>query len=116
MPLTTPAQRTAGRCADCPPRYDETVHEALREWRRTTAKVGGLPAYAVFTDATLEAIAERRPREVAQLVGIAGVGAVKLGTYGPDVVAVVTGAAVVAGVESAESAESAATPGTSSDK
>ena len=93
VPLTTSAQRTAGRCADCPPRYDETVHEALRDWRRATAKARGLPAYAVFTDATLEAIAERRPLEVVQLAGIAGVGAVKLETYGPAVVAVVARAA-----------------------
>jgi DNA helicase-2/ATP-dependent DNA helicase PcrA len=86
VPLTTAAQRTAGRCADCPPRYDAVVHAALREWRSGAARASGVPAYVVFTDATLEAIAERQPREVAQLVGIAGVGAVKLDRYGPQVV------------------------------
>jgi DNA helicase-2/ATP-dependent DNA helicase PcrA len=89
VPLTTAAQRTAGRCADCPPRYDQSLFAALQQWRAGTAAAAGVPAYVVFTDATLEAIAERRPARVEDLVGIAGVGAVKLDRYGPDVLDVV---------------------------
>ncbi|MFC5380629.1 ATP-dependent DNA helicase UvrD2 [Aquipuribacter nitratireducens] len=91
-PLVTAAQRTAGRCPDCPPRYDAAVYEALRAWRTRTAEEAGVPAYVVFTDATLEALAERRPHEVAELVGVPGVGSVKLDRYGADVVKVVAGA------------------------
>ncbi|MGJ7441940.1 UvrD-helicase domain-containing protein [Aquipuribacter sp. MA13-6] len=92
VPLATAAQRTAGRCSDCPPRYDAAVHEALKAWRAATAAAAGVPAYVVFTDATLEAIADRHPTDVGALVGIAGVGSVKLGRYGPDVVGVVVAA------------------------
>lgn len=97
MPLATAAQRTAGRCPDCPPRYDEAVHDALTRWRAATAAAAGVPAYVVFTDATLEAIADRRPVEVGALVGIAGVGSVKLGRYGADVVDVVAAASAPPG-------------------
>lgn len=99
VPLATAAQRTAGRCADCPPSYDVAVHEALRAWRASAAAAAGVPAYVVFTDATLEAIADRRPARVEDLVGIAGVGAVKLDRYGPAVVAAV--ADVAAGTPTA---------------
>jgi len=88
-PLATAAQRTAGRCERCPPRYDSRLFEALRAWRATQARDAKVPAYVVFSDATLEAIAERGPRSVAELVGISGVGAVKLERYGQQVLALV---------------------------
>lgn len=68
------------------------MHAALRTWRAERARAGGVPAYAVFTDATLEAIADRAPTQVGQLVGVAGVGAVKLDRYGPEVVGAVAAA------------------------
>ncbi len=107
VPLGTAAQRTAGRCTACPPRYDEVVHTALRSWRAATARSAGVPAYAVFTDATLEAIAERLPLEVPQLVGIAGVGAVKLDRYGAAVVETVRTARQGAGRTSPSSPSAA---------
>ena len=59
--LTTGAERKMGRCGDCPSTYDETTFEALREWRREAASEAGVPAFVVFTDATLVAIAEDKP-------------------------------------------------------
>ncbi len=44
----------------------------------------------VFTDATLTAIAELRPADIAALVRIPGIGARKLDRYGPAVLALVT--------------------------
>ena len=44
-----------------------------------------MPAYVVFTDATLEAIAEHRPQSLGQLSMINGVGTVKLDRYGADI-------------------------------
>ena len=44
-----------------------------------------MPAYVVFTDATLTAIAERRPRSSAELAQVPGVGPTKLASYGPAV-------------------------------
>ena len=57
--------RAQGRALrDCPPTYDEELFERLREWRSATASEAGVPAYVVFTDATLVAIAETLPRDV----------------------------------------------------
>jgi DNA helicase-2/ATP-dependent DNA helicase PcrA len=59
--LVTGATRKVGRCQDCPPTYDEATFEALRGWRLEVAAAASVPAYVVFTDATLTAIAEKRP-------------------------------------------------------
>jgi len=56
--------------------------EALREWRRVTAREHNVPAYVVFHDATLEAIAAVRPLTLDDLSGISGIGAKKLERYG----------------------------------
>jgi DNA helicase-2/ATP-dependent DNA helicase PcrA len=50
-----------------------------------------VPAYVVFTDATLTAIAERTPGSLEELAQISGVGARKLDRYGPSVLAVLGG-------------------------
>jgi DNA helicase-2/ATP-dependent DNA helicase PcrA len=46
----------------------------------------------VFTDATVNALAERRPIAIESLVDIAGIGPRKLGLYGEAVLALVAGA------------------------
>ncbi|WP_285757922.1 ATP-dependent DNA helicase UvrD2 [Nocardiopsis ansamitocini] len=89
--LIEAAERKLGRCADCPSDYDEALLERLRDWRRETATEQKVPAYVVFTDATLQAIAEREPSGVTQLAGISGVGAVKLERYGQAVLALCAG-------------------------
>jgi DNA helicase II / ATP-dependent DNA helicase PcrA len=53
-----------------------------------------VPAYVVFTDATLTALAERKPSRTDQLIEIAGIGPRKLGLYGEAVLALVKGVAV----------------------
>ena len=92
-PLSTAAQRTSGRCADCPPRYDPALFDALREWRSAVASEARIPPYVVFTDATLEAIADRTPTDEKELATIAGVGSVKLDKYGAEVLALLRGQA-----------------------
>ena len=89
--LSSGAERKVGRCADCPPTYDEATFEALRTWRTATASAASVPAYVVFTDATLTAIAEQRPSDQAGLVAIPGIGATKLERYGAAVLAVLAG-------------------------
>jgi DNA helicase-2/ATP-dependent DNA helicase PcrA len=86
-PLTDPRERKLGRCTGCPSSYDEHVFEALREWRRGQAADEKVPAYCVFTDATMTALAEMRPRDVADLVRVPGIGASKLDKYGVDILA-----------------------------
>ena len=89
--LTSGAERKLRRCEDCPSSVDEVLFERLREWRSGRAREQGHPAYVVFTDATLTAIAEARPRSVQELVAIPGIGQSKLDRYGEEVLAVVTG-------------------------
>ncbi len=86
--------RKLGRCATCPSDMDDELHERLREWRSRVADAQKVPAYVVFTDATLVALAERRPDRTEELVAIAGIGPRKLGLYGEAVLALVRGAAV----------------------
>jgi DNA helicase II / ATP-dependent DNA helicase PcrA len=86
--LTTPAERKVGRCGDCPPGYDEATFEALRQWRLEEAQEASVPAFVVFTDATLVAIAEARPESLQQLSALAGVGPAKLERYGEAVLRV----------------------------
>ena len=88
--LTTLAERKVARCDDCPPAYDEAVYEQLRDWRAAQAKEQSMPAYVIFTDATLAALAEARPADEQALARIPGVGATKLARYGEDVLAIVT--------------------------
>jgi ATP-dependent DNA helicase RecQ len=61
--------------------------EALRNWRLATARAHGVPAYVVFHDATLEAIAAARPRTLEELREISGIGAAKLARYGEALLA-----------------------------
>jgi DNA helicase-2/ATP-dependent DNA helicase PcrA len=86
--------RKLGRCPGCPSDLDEELLERLREWRIRVAAAQKVPAYVVFTDATLTALAERRPGRTQELIEIAGIGPRKLGLYGDAVLALVGGAAV----------------------
>ncbi len=62
--------------------------EALREWRLATAREHSVPAYVVFHDSTLEAIAAAQPRTLDELRGISGIGARKLERYGNALLAI----------------------------
>ena len=90
--LLAGADRKLGRCATCPSDLDEDLFERLQVWRARTAAELKVPAYVVFTDATLVAVAERRPAAPAELLAIAGIGPRKLGQYGAAVFALVGGA------------------------
>lgn len=102
--LVTAAQRKTGRCDECPPSYNEATFERLREWRLATARAASVPAYVVFTDATLTAIAEGEPSSEGDLAQISGVGARKLGLYGAQVLQILGGADALQVIESASAA------------
>lgn len=86
--LSSGAERKVGRCGQCPPSYEEQTFDALRQWRKDVALEADVPAFVVFTDATLTAIAEARPESLEQLSQLAGVGPSKLEKYGEAVLAV----------------------------
>ena len=64
--------------------------ERLKAWRAEVAREHNLPAFVIFHDATLRAIAQRNPQELRSLEGIAGMGTKKLQAYGAEVVRVCT--------------------------
>ena len=88
--LLTPAQVKIGRCANCPSSADPDLVDALRAWRKTRSTEASVPAFVVFSDATLLAIAERRPTDNAALLAIPGIGRAKLDAYGKDVIGIVS--------------------------
>jgi ATP-dependent DNA helicase RecQ len=61
---------------------DETLYEELRRLRRSLADARGIPAYMVFSDATLIEFAARRPATRDEFLGVSGVGPKKLAQYG----------------------------------
>jgi len=82
------ASRTAAPAGSLGP-GDQAVFEALKAWRREQARAANVPAYVVFPDTTLEAVAVRRPRDLAALLALPGVGQVKASRYGETLLAVV---------------------------
>ena len=80
--LVTAEERTLGRCRSCPADLNEELFEALREWRLEESRERSVPAYVVFTDVTLMAIAEQQPTDAESLGQIPGIGPKKLDAYG----------------------------------
>jgi DNA helicase-2/ATP-dependent DNA helicase PcrA len=68
---------------------DDPVFEALRDWRLERSREDGVPAYVVFDNKTLAAIAEIRPSDVAELSSVPGVGPKKLEQYADEVLRIV---------------------------
>jgi len=81
-PSTTSRRGTTGADADV-----ETL-DRLRRWRLETARAASVPAYVVFHDSTLTAIAVARPATMAELLRVSGVGDAKLRKYGGEVLEV----------------------------
>jgi DNA helicase-2/ATP-dependent DNA helicase PcrA len=89
-PVTGVAAARLRRCPACPP-ADQQLLSRLREWRKHRAKEQNVPAFVVFSDATLAAIATRRPRDATALRAIPGMGVAKLNRYGNEVLTLVRG-------------------------
>ena len=68
-------------------RAEGPLAEQLRTWRRKRAEADGVPAYVVFNDRTLAALAERRPRSRGELLAVEGIGPSKLDRYGDELLA-----------------------------
>jgi DNA helicase-2/ATP-dependent DNA helicase PcrA len=87
--LVTPSERTIGRCQKCPGEPNEMIFESLRAWRKERSLEKNVPAYIVFTDATLTAMAELMPRDFDELSAIPGVGPAKLTEYGEQLLEII---------------------------
>ena len=71
---------------------DASLLSALKAKRRALAEAAGAPAYVIFPDRTLIEMAEKRPMTLDDMMGITGVGAKKLESYGALFLSVITGA------------------------
>ncbi|SBS76711.1 ATP-dependent DNA helicase UvrD2 [uncultured Mycobacterium sp.] len=87
--LSTAPSIMLRRCETCSVDIDDELLSQLKDWRLRTAKELKVPAYVVFTDNTLIAIAESLPADDAALVAIPGIGARKLEQFGPGVLELV---------------------------
>ncbi|GAA1998879.1 DNA helicase-2/ATP-dependent DNA helicase PcrA [Nakamurella flavida] len=87
--LDGPLEIKMGRCGRCPSTTDPELVEALRTWRKARSAEDSVPAFVVFSDATLLAIADRRPGDESALLAIPGIGRAKVDHYGDAVLALV---------------------------
>jgi ATP-dependent DNA helicase RecQ len=79
-PLTLPALHANHASAE--------LVDRLRQWRMETARASGVPAFVVFHDSTLNAIAAAQPTSLVELLRVSGVGDSKLRKYGEEVLEV----------------------------
>jgi len=84
------ASSAKAKAAELPPEA-APLFEKLREWRAAQAREQSVPAYIIFNDATLRAIAATRPATLTALSGVSGVGQAKLTKYGEQILDVVAG-------------------------
>jgi DNA helicase II / ATP-dependent DNA helicase PcrA len=101
--VPAPKRRSAAEAGDA------ELFGRLRIWRKRQADAQGVPAYVVFSDATLVAISDAQPTDRSALARVSGVGPTKLDRYGDAVLAVLGGTdpeAVPAVLIQAESAKS----------
>ena len=63
---------------------DPELFDALRKLRKEIADREGVPAYVVFSDASLRQMVERKPQTRSGLLAVSGVGKVKLERYGSE--------------------------------
>ena len=89
--------RTRARTGGPRPHPHDTAEpvllQALKEWRSAAARASGVPAYVIFHDATLAALAEARPSTRAELLALPGLGPVKADRYGDTLLALLAAAA-----------------------
>ena len=91
--LSKPSERTeavtAAAIVDSWEGVDRGLFEALRGLRTQLATAATLPAYIVFSDATLRDLARRRPTEESRLQDVHGIGQQKAARYGAEVLALI---------------------------
>ena len=68
------------------------VEQKLRAWRSREAQARKVPAFCIFSDKVLTAIASERPRDETALLGISGIGRAKATKFGPRIFEIVRSA------------------------
>jgi superfamily II DNA helicase RecQ len=68
---------------------DAGLYSVLKAWRLEQARTDKVPAFVVFNDRTLEELSSERPRTVAELLAIGGIGPAKVDRYGDQILAII---------------------------
>jgi DNA helicase-2/ATP-dependent DNA helicase PcrA len=68
---------------------DPEMFAALKAWRSTVAKAAAVPAYVIFHDTTLAAVASAKPSDRDSLLAVPGLGPVKAERYGDELLRLV---------------------------
>jgi ATP-dependent DNA helicase RecQ len=87
--VVTAARKTTVTQSRRPDHDDMPLFDVLREWRKTRAAEEGIPAFVVFSDRTLAALASARPTNMDELFTVFGVGAAKRDRFGRGVLEVI---------------------------
>ena len=82
---TAVKEPTAPKMKRTPAAMESRVEEALRTWRLLEARRRGVPAFRIFSDLTLSAIAQRRPAKAAELLAVPGIGISAVEKYGRQI-------------------------------
>jgi superfamily II DNA helicase RecQ len=77
-----PVSPPAAKLAMAPAATDARLEAALRNWRLAEAKRHGVPAFRIFSDRALQAMASTRPATAAELLAIPGIGIGTVEKYG----------------------------------
>jgi ATP-dependent DNA helicase RecQ len=90
-------EKSTARAAERRAKYDAGsvdtgLFKTLKALRKELATVQGVPPYVVFSDATLEEMAARRPKTPDEFLSVGGVGETKLARYGEEFLRVLTSA------------------------
>ena len=84
-------EKNGGRTSGAEVPDDDPTLQALKAWRLSVARANDVPAFVVFHDSTLHAIAAGKPRTAEGLAALPGIGPVKIARYGDDLLRVVAG-------------------------
>jgi superfamily II DNA helicase RecQ len=82
---TAVKEPTVPRVKRTPAAMESRLEEALRIWRLLEARRRGVPAFRIFSDRTLSAIAQRRPAKAAELLAVPGIGISAVEKYGRQI-------------------------------
>jgi superfamily II DNA helicase RecQ len=84
-PGAAPKEAAAPKRKRTAPVADAGVEEALRAWRLLEARRLGVPAFRIFSDQALRAIAQARPATAAELLAVPGIGLSAVEKYGRQI-------------------------------
>ena len=68
---------------------DKPLYEKLRSWRSAQARTKKIPAYTIFHDKTLKALASVQPKDETGLLQISGIGQAKVEKYGEEILSLI---------------------------